>query len=126
MELILDQLKIRTKKTLMAQDGIFGSNSQKNETVVHQIPQVQYLQGVQKKKMFLVAEHQYLESVFVEVGIVMIFNGNGKYLLSERQELAKRKLYRLGAEINKKAPVQVRLEQSMEFRSVNHCHSGQN
>jgi hypothetical protein len=94
----------------LAQDRIFRSNSQKDETVVNQVPQVQYFQGVQKKEMFLVAEHQYLKSVFVEVRIVMVLNGNGKYLMPERKELAKGELDRLGPEINKEAPVQVGLE----------------
>jgi len=65
--------------------------------------------------MILVAERQNFEAVFVEVGIEMIFYGNGIDLMAQCQELAEGKLYDFLSKIYIEASIRIGLQESIEF-----------
>jgi hypothetical protein len=76
--------------------------------------------------MIFVTEGQNFETMFVEVGIEVIFYGNGIDLMAQSQELAKGKLYGLLAEINIEASTRIGLIESVEFGLIDGTHKAQN
>lgn len=76
--------------------------------------------------MIFVTEGQNFETMFVEVGIEVIFYGNGIDLMAQSQELAKGKLYDFLAEINIEASIRIGLIESVEFGLIDGTHKAQN
>lgn len=76
--------------------------------------------------MIFVTEGQNFETMFVEVGIEVIFYGNGIDLMPQSQELAKGKLYDLLPKIDIEASIRIGLIECVEFGLINGTHKAQN
>lgn len=102
--------------------GPARGEAQGNESLFHKFFEVENFQGVQNQQMFLVAEQEYLEAVFVQTAVKMVLYGDGVDLFPKGQQLAQGHAHQLLSEIQIKAALAAALVQCVVCGSEYYIH----